>query len=288
MLGLAALSCGGLAESSSTSGPAFQEPRSSARPSPAAPSRPEVGLLPPSSLPEETCADNPLLAKCATSSPAQPRFAAPSQPATPDNPSVVLEPGLTPVERAEAVLGARCGGCHGPAINCGVCDGLHDIDDLGKMIEVGRIAPCRWTESRIYQRIARGEMPPTTSGVAPPTASDLRVVSDTVNGLCDDLTSGGPVTSGRTAIESWLAEDCGSCHGNTPAADAGTASRLPLVDLSELVAEGVIVPCNPGGSLLVQRLTDNSMPPPGSSAERPTSDEIAALTAFIERPCARR
>ena len=72
------------------------------------------------------------------------------------------------------------------------------------------------------------------------------------------------------------------------AAATRAAQRVPLFDLEDLAAQRVIVPCDVEGSLLTQRLTDNSMPPPGAGAARPTDAEIAALATFIERPYARR
>jgi mono/diheme cytochrome c family protein len=251
---------------------------------PSGPSPAQGGLLLP---PAETCADNPLLAKC---SPPRAEAEPAPTPNVPPPPSLDLDPSLTPVERAEAVLGARCGSCHGPndLRTCGVCDGLRNIDDMGKMIESGKIIPCRWTDSPIAQRIARREMPPDYSGAAPPSREEISLLRTFVDGLCDDLTAGGPVVSGRTAIESWLASDCGSCHGNAPAdAGASAGERVPLLDVAELVVQGVILPCNPEGSLLVQRLRDDSMPPPGVSP-RPTASELSDLVAFIDRPCSRR
>jgi hypothetical protein len=242
------------------------------------PPAPTGGLLPP---PEEMCADNPLLAKC---KPLAGPLPAPSVPAEPSTSPLLDDASLSPMERAEAVLDARCGSCHGEAnpLSCGICDGMYNIGDMGKMISTGTIVPCNWRSSRIYQRIARGEMPPASANLPPPTQQELAIVASFVNGLCDDLSAGGPVASGQAAIESWLANDCGSCHGNTPA-DA----RVPLVDVSEMVAEGLIVPCSPDGSSLVQRLRDDSMPPLGVSP-RPTASELRDLEAFIERPCSAR
>jgi hypothetical protein len=82
---------------------------------------------------------------------------------------------------------------------------MRDIDDMGKMIETGKIIPCNWTGSRIAQRIARREMPPLTSNEPAPTREEVAILADFVNGLCDDLSAGGPVVSGQAALESWLA-----------------------------------------------------------------------------------
>ncbi|MEO8177708.1 MAG: hypothetical protein ABI895_02640 [Deltaproteobacteria bacterium] len=168
----------------------------------------------------------------------------------------------------------------------GVCDGLYDIGDMRKMIDTGNITPCRWTESKIYQRISRGEMPPRSTNLAAPTREELAIVGSFVDGLCDDLSAGGLVVSRQAAaIESWLASDCGGCHASTPA-DAGAIPPVP-VDVPGLLAAGLIIPCSRDGSPLVQRLRDDSMPPPGVSP-RPTARELGSLEAFIDQPCSRR
>jgi hypothetical protein len=276
-LAASAVSCGGQAESPSV--PGSSVPGSgSVGPTAQPPGGARGGAL---ALPEDTCADNPLLAKCQAPLPSS----APPMPVEP--PALDLDdPSLSPVERAEAVLGARCGSCHGTPnpVACGVCDGMYDIDDMAKMINTGKIIPCAWTDSLIYQRIARREMPPRNTNLPAPSRAELAVVGNFVDGLCDDLSAGGP--SGQAALESWLASSCGSCHGNT-LGDAGASERIPLVNVSDMLAQGVIVPCNPDGSLLVQRLRDDSMPPPGVNP-RPTAREIRELVAFIDRPCSRR
>jgi hypothetical protein len=61
-----------------------------------------------------------------------------------------------------------------------------------------------------------------------------------------------------------------------------------VADLSELLAAGLIVPCDAEGSPLVAVLRDNSMPPPDASGPRPGPARITALMTFIDRPCARR
>jgi hypothetical protein len=274
-LALLAASCGGKAESPGVS---FTTPAAGR------PGQPAPGTSPNRvPLPRETCDDNPLLAGCQQPAPVP----APIPAAEPVTPRLDLD-GLAPVERAEAILDTRCGSCHGPAdpLSCGVCDGLRDIGDLGKMIDSGQILPCNWRGSPIARRISRGDMPPASSNQPAPTRQEIALLTSFVNGLCDDLTAGGPVVSGQTALESWLASDCGSCHGNTPT-DAGAGDRVPLLDIRELVEQGLIVPCNPDGSLLVQRLRDNSMPPPGMTP-RPSARELEDLTTFIERPCSRR
>jgi hypothetical protein len=288
-LGCGALSCGGKAEDPPSPGSSFPTP-GSARPTASSPGAAPGGR----ELPEETCEENPLLAQC-------PRSSSGGVPSLPeetcaDNPLLagcsplprLDDPSLSPVERAEAVLDARCGSCHGDpnVLSCGLCDGMYDIGDMRKMISTGKIIPCRWTESLIYQRISRREMPPRSTNLAAPTREELAIVGTAVDGLCDELSAGGPVVRRQAAaLESWLASDCGGCHANTPA-DAGAIPPVP-VDVPGLVAAGLIKPCDRSGSPLLQRLRDDSMPPPGVSP-RPTAFELRELEAFIDLPCSHR
>jgi hypothetical protein len=201
------------------------------------------------------------------------------------------DPSLSAVERAELVLRTRCGNCHAePNPLCaGDGCGLSNIDDIGRMVLEGQITPCSWRGSQLSQRIAQGEMPPPGAGVAGPTAAELNIVADVVDGMCDNLTEGGAADTERAAIESWLSRDCGACHGPAAASLGATPpERVVMVDIEELLEAGLIIPCNGESSVLLQRLLDDSMPPPSSSGSRPTSREIRALRSFLQRPCSRR
>jgi hypothetical protein len=280
------VSCGGQAESAPTPGGSFPAPNA-ARETPV--SRAQASTPPIA----ETCADNPLLNGCFDVPPPglAPSAAPPSVPELPPSPAPSLDdPSLAPVERVELVLSMRCGSCHGqPNPLCDGCDGLSYIDDIGRMINQGQIVPCNWKASNLSRRVAQGEMPPPAAGVTPPTATELDIVAGFVDGLCDNLTNGGAADTERMAIESWLSRDCGSCHSNAAADMGATAAGLDsLDDIEQLLEAGLIVPCNAQSSVLLQRLLDDSMPPPGSSAPRPTSAEIRALRSFIQRPCSRR
>jgi len=199
------------------------------------------------------------------------------------------DPNSTPLERASAVLDTRCGSCHGqPNANvCGTCDGWYDIGNIGLMIQTDRIEACRWTDSRVFRRVLDRTMPPEDSGLPAPTTEEFEVVRDFVNGICGSLTNGGPEDSERVATENLLREDCSSCHG--PAAPDGGPAGPNFIDgendIAELISSELILPCDAPASPLVQRLRDGSMPPPDSLGPRPTEAEIAAVAAFVDRPC---
>jgi mono/diheme cytochrome c family protein len=200
------------------------------------------------------------------------------------------------VAQAEAVLLDSCGDCHGgepSPLRCGTCDGMYYVENLRRLVESGNIVPCRWQDSLVYQRIADGSMPPPGSrqnNGGTLEDEDVELVGEVVNGMCSNLTDGGPADTQRADIERWLGADCGSCHGLAAVLSGVSApSALDGVgDIAELITAGLIVPCDADGSELVRVLRDESMPPPGSSGPRPGRAELTELIAFINRPCARR
>lgn len=265
--------------------------RPAAGPPPAAPSTAtrsgNPNLPGQSQVPEqENCADNPLLAGCATLTPAP--IPVPAEP-----PSVPTDSAgvASQILQVESVLAERCGNCHGgepTPKRCGTCDGMFYVEDLRRLIQAGYVFPCDWASSRLSRRIEDGSMPPPSSGQGGLTRQELRLVRNFVDGLCADLTEGGPRDTQRTEIESWLTADCGSCHGPANGGE-GAAARGPLEpwDIGALLEAGQIVPCNAEGSPLVQVLRDDSMPPPGANP-RPSRSQLRELISFIERPCSPR
>jgi hypothetical protein len=274
----------------------------------------------PSPSPPETCADNPLLNNCRDPAdrvppaestgerprpPSRPPSSGPVSsegppsiplPATPPSPIAELsDPNSTPLERASAVLDTRCGSCHGypnPSV-CGTCDEMFGIGDLALMIQSDEIEACRWTDSRIFRRVLDRSMPPEASGLPAPTTEEFEVVRDFVNGICGSLTNGGPEDTERVTTENLLREDCSACHSLAPPDAGPTGPTGPnfidgVNDIAELISAELILPCDSAASPLVQRLRDGSMPPPDSLGPRPTAAQIAAVAAFIDRPCTAR
>jgi hypothetical protein len=243
----------------------------------------------PSPVPQkkESCAENPLLAMCVSSTPA------PSPvPAEPLAVPALGPPAASELVRVESVLAERCGNCHGgepTPERCGTCDGMYYVENLRRLIEAGDVSPCNWRGSLVYRRINDGSMPPPSSGQSGLTASEQKLVGNFVDGMCDDfIDRDGPPDTQRAEIERWLSADCGSCHGPADGDEASAPNGLIQAwDLEALLEAGRIVPCNADGSLLVQMLRDDSMPPPGASP-RPSPAQLRELISFIGRPCSRR
>jgi len=293
LAGGALTSCGGRAESAGAPRGGDGIPSESARapgnadgaPGSAGPRDPVLSGVPI----EETCDENPLLAQCPQPAPT------PAPPAV-QPPPAPMQVATSSVARVQAVLSNSCGYCHGgypSAERCGTCDGMYNVENVRRLIQSGHILPCHWEDSRLFQRIADGSMPPAGSPqnyVATLEDEDVQLVGDFVNGMCSNLTEGGPADTQRANIERWLDTDCGSCHGLTAVLSGGfTPSAIDGVgDIAELISDGLIVPCDADGSALVRVLRDESMPPPGVSGSRPGRAEVTELIAFINRPCARR
>src|SRR6185436_7654324 len=103
----------------------------------------------------ETCADNALLVECATT-------AAP----TVDVGPAKSDPAALAKAAAENILASNCGQCHGPALTVeDARAGMNYINDIDKLVQTGKIVPLDSANSRIVQRMIRGEMPPVSSGL---------------------------------------------------------------------------------------------------------------------------
>jgi hypothetical protein len=233
-------------------------------------------------VPEETCADNPLLAGCEV-----PPLVPPPATSLGPAPPAAQQRAATRLELVEDALYLRCGSCHGGPPNTGTCDtclGMY-VENVRRLVESGMIVPCNWQGSPLYRRIADGSMPPPDSGQSGLTSRQQGLVGGFVDGMCAELSQSRPDDSLQIEIESWLDSDCSRCHG-AAAGDAGGLRGLDgQNDLAELVAAGYLVPCSPEGSVLLEALNDGSMPQPGHELR---SAQRRQLEAFIARPCSRR
>lgn len=259
--------------------------------------------LPPPPIPErtlgETCEDNPLLAGCpqpqsAATCPENP-LACPLLPEPPPRRPPSLEPprrsddlSLPYVVRMEALLEEECGSCHGAQArrSCtGTCDGMLYIDDMMQLLDNEQILPCDWQGSRIARRVRDSSMPPRSSGLPPMPVRAQEQLEVFVANMCTELLYPGNVALSQA--QQVLVESCGSCHGAP--VDAGPpAGGLPRVDdVQALIDGGFLIPCRSQASPLIFAIQSGSMPPPESGLAPMSAAQLATLTQFIDRPCAR-
>jgi len=130
--------------------------------------------------PPETCADNPLLAGCGGKTDGKPADAPPTTGGA-RPPSTTNEADLAKAA-AENVLKANCGQCHGSALTPASAQaGMNYIDDIDKLVDNGKIVPLNSAQSRIIQRMERGEMPPVSANLPAVTDADINIVSSFID-----------------------------------------------------------------------------------------------------------
>jgi serine/threonine-protein kinase len=79
--------------------------------------------------------------------------------------------------QTQEILQAHCGGCHGDQGK----GGFSNVTDLEALIATGRITPKAPADSYLYQRIAKGEMPPAPNA---PVPADEQAVIEAWIGEC--------------------------------------------------------------------------------------------------------
>jgi mono/diheme cytochrome c family protein len=128
---------------------------------------------------KETCADNPLLAGCGN----DPTKTVDQGPARGSNtPAPNTSEADLAKAAAENVLKANCGQCHGSNLAAGAAQaGMNYIDDIDKLVDNGKIVPLNSAQSRIIQRMQRGEMPPVSANLPAVTDADIAIVSSFID-----------------------------------------------------------------------------------------------------------
>jgi hypothetical protein len=180
----------------------------------------------------------------------------------------------------QEMLEANCGPCHGrssmrpPHTLTGrpVRDGdppIANISDIDALVETGLIIP-GWPEaSQVLYVMATERMPPSSSGMPPVAAPELRRLEKFIVRL-------DPPT--RTEVEQILGQYCGSCHEDEE-------SPLPINsirDLEVMVAAGFIVPGDRDQSSLYTLVLDREMPPYGADVLKVPARDLARLGGYID------
>ena len=129
-----------------------------------------------------------------------------------------------------------------------------------------------------------GSMPPGDSFQPALRATDEQRVTTFIDGLCTPPATPELIDE-RLRPEAMLGSSCGDCHGQA-AVDSGTVQGTVLLENIELLQrQSWLVPCNSGGSAIVEQMRNGTMPPFDSEAPRPLASDIEALAAFVDRPC---
>jgi len=88
----------------------------------------------------------------------------------------------------------------------------------------------------------------------------------------------------KAAVENILQANCGYCHGPALTTTQAQAGMNYIDDIDALVKKGKILPLNSGGSLLVQRIKRNEMPPATSPYPQLTDADVDKVVSFIDNP----
>lgn len=145
-------------------------------------------------------------------------------------------------------------------------------------------------------------LPPTLTCPDNPLAGDCTLGSTGGSSGGDESIGGGDASPGgateseptslpRANAENVLRANCGQCHGPALTPEAAEAGMNFIDDIDRLVAESsndgssrLLFPLNSDQSLVVTRMRDGSMPPPGSDGPRPSVQDINAVANFIDNP----
>jgi mono/diheme cytochrome c family protein len=213
---------------------------------------------------------------------------------TAEQKSCALDPSQTgcAVVRIERILELRCGSCHGQALRQSVgmetVEGLSYIDDVPRLIEEQKILACQPQASPVLVRARDGSMPPATGGGYPFNDADVVLLTRFITGLCPGPANSSPNDDEQRRIESTLEEQCGECHGVRAAESGRVSGSLSEVgSIDALIRGGWLLPCAPSASPLLARLEDGSMPPVEATGPRPSQEDMLAIRAYLEQPCAR-
>jgi len=81
-----------------------------------------------------------------------------------------------------------------------------------------------------------------------------------------------------------LAANCGQCHGPALNTTQASAGMNYINDIDKLVETGKIKPLDSTNSLIIQRMTNGSMPPAQSLLPRVSQTDINTVAQFIDNP----
>jgi hypothetical protein len=187
-------------------------------------------------------------------------------------------------DRVAQVLLQRCGKCHGAETQKGAF-ALHSAEAVRRGSETGPvIVPGKPDESRLYEVVESGEMPPR--GETPLTADEKQQLHDWLQSGARFRESAAPtaVTQHQVLPILWLR--CTVCHGGRRR-EAGLDLRTPAGMRQGGQSGPAIVPGDPAASLILKRLHAGEMPPKDQltlAMVKPLeSAEIDTISRWIEQ-----
>jgi len=111
-----------------------------------------------------------------------------------------------------------------------------------------------------------------TPAVAPPSTQPVVKPSD-------------PAALAKAAAENVLLSQCGQCHGTALSVDEAKGGGFNYInDIDKLVASGKIIPLDPEGSRIIQRMRAGEMPPPNQGFSPVPDSDIEVVASYIKNP----
>jgi len=161
-------------------------------------------------------------------------------------------------DRLAGLLTERCGKCHGAETQKAAL-ALHTGEALRKGSETGPvIVPGKPDESRLYEVVESGEMPPR--GETPLTADEKQLLHDWLQNGARFRESAAATTVTQHQVLPILWLRCTVCHGSLRR-EAGLDLRTPAGLRKGGQSGPAIIPGDPAASRLLQRLHAGEMPP---------------------------
>jgi len=93
-----------------------------------------------------------------------------------------------------------------------------------------------------------------------------------------------PAALAKAAAENVLLTECGTCHGSKLTPEAAEAGMNYINDIDKLVANGKIIPLDPDGSKIIQRMRAGTMPPPNRGYKPVVDANIEIVASYIKNP----
>jgi mono/diheme cytochrome c family protein len=171
--------------------------------------------------------------------------------------------GVKPVSfetDVQPVLTAKCTGCHGPDTRVKEMN-LSTLDGVMKGSESGLVViPGKPDESKLYQMVRDGKMPPGKTHLSEQTLASIRSWIESLAASSAKVTSAPHEEVTEHDVIPIMYLRCTVCHG-LRRQEAGLDLRSRVSMLKGGKSGPVIVPGHPEQSLILKRIQSGEMPP---------------------------